>query len=255
MRKPLIIKGKTIGQGKPLICVPVMEPEADAVVSEVKALAERRVDMVEWRLDAFSKAKSPNAIREVLDRLEPYLKETILIYTFRSKKQGGLLELSPEQIYDIHQVGAESGAVDFVDVEFFEARHAASEIRKLQSMGTHVITSHHDFGGTPEGEVLAMLLEQMAESPTDAVKLAVMPNSVEDVLTLLKQTADFHRRYPGCPLITMSMGKLGAVSRVAGETFGSCVTFGAAKVASAPGQIEVDVLDTILEALRQEGEA
>ena len=103
MRKPLIIKGKTIGQGKPLICVPVMEPEADAVVSEVKALAERKVDMIEWRLDAFAKVESLNAIREVLDRLEPYLKETILVYTFRSQKQGGLLELSPEQIYDIQQ--------------------------------------------------------------------------------------------------------------------------------------------------------
>ena len=255
MRKPLIIKGKTIGQGKPLICVPVMEPEADAVVAEVKALAERKVDMIEWRLDAFAKAESLNAIREVLDRLEPYLKETILVYTFRSQKQGGLLELSPEQIYDIHQVGAESGAVDFVDVEFFEAKHAAAEIRKLQSLGAHVITSHHDFGETPKGDVIAMLLEQMAESTTDVVKLAVMPNSVEDVLTLLGQTADFHKKYPSCPLITMSMGKLGAVSRVAGETFGSCVTFGAGKEASAPGQIEMGVLDTILEALRQEDEA
>ncbi|MDD6505190.1 MAG: type I 3-dehydroquinate dehydratase, partial [Lachnospiraceae bacterium] len=68
--------------------------------------------MIEWRLDAFAKVESLNAIREVLDRLEPSLKETILVYTFRSQQQGGLLELSPEQIYDIQQVGAESGAVD-----------------------------------------------------------------------------------------------------------------------------------------------
>ena len=47
----------------------------------------------------------------------------------------------------------------------------------------------------------------------------------------------------------MSMGKLGAVSRISGEIFGSAMTFGSAKKASAPGQIEVTALQKILEIL------
>lgn len=255
MRKPLIIKGKTIGQGRPLICVPVMAPDAEHIVAEIQELAAQGTDMVEWRLDAFAQVTSLNAIRDVLERVEPYLEDTILVYTFRSKRQGGLLELSAEQIYDIHQVGAESKAVDFVDVEFFEAEKVHAEIKELQKLGAHVITSHHDFAQTPDAAVIAMLLEKMAESTTDMVKLAVMPNSVEDVLHLLEQTAQFHAKYPTCPLITMSMGSLGVVSRVAGETFGSCVTFGAGHKASAPGQIEAQKLAVILDALRQGDEA
>ena len=49
-------------------------------------------------------------------------------------------------------------------------------------------------------------------------------------------------------LITMSMGQLGVISRLAGGTFGSAMTFGAKtkELASAPGQIEVDELKNIL---------
>lgn len=51
------------------------------------------------------------------------------------------------------------------------------------------------------------------------------------------------------PFITISMGKLGAVSRICGETFGSCITFGAGTDASAPGQIPATQLRKILELL------
>ena len=116
MEKFLEIKRKKIGQGKPLICVPVMAKEKEEIVRQAKQLVERKTDMIEWRVDAFSGAESPNAIREVLEELNPMMSETILVYTFRSKKQGGLLQLSPEQISDIHLVAAESGVVDFIDV-------------------------------------------------------------------------------------------------------------------------------------------
>ena len=94
-----------------------------------------------------------------------------------------------------------------------------------------------------------MLLEQMKHSNADIVKLAMMPQDAEDVLRLLAETNRFHQRYPEQLLITMAMGKIGAVSRVSGEIFGSCVTFGAGKNASAPGQIKMEKLEEILEVL------
>ena len=117
-------------------------------------------------------------------------------------------------------------------------------------MGAKVITSHHDFHETPSSNVLFMLLEQMKHSNADIVKLAMMPQNTEDVLRLLEETNHFHKRYPMQPLITMSMGKLGTVTRVCGELFGSCVTFGAGKNASAPGQVPMAKLEEILEVLR-----
>ena len=243
------VKGKVIGEGKPLICISVMDSKKDDIVAEVKRLVDNHTEMIEWRVDAFEGVKSPNAVREVLKEVAPLVKNIILIFTFRSKEQGGQCSLESEKVFDLHQVAAESKVVDFIDVEYFYTEDADEEVHHLQKMGTRVITSHHDFHETPSADVLFMLLEQMKHSNADIVKLAMMPQSTDDVLRLLSETNHFHKRYPNQPLITMAMGKLGAISRVSGELFGSCVTFGAGKNASAPGQIPVSKLEEILEVL------
>lgn len=249
MGKTLTIKGRTLGNGKPLVCVPVMASTKESILEETKKLIEKKVEMIEWRVDAFSDVENMNALREVLCELAPLTKDVILVYTFRSAAQGGLKELPSETVFDIHQIAAETSVADLIDVEFFAEKKASKEIRLLHEMGAKVIASHHDFEETPEATVLHMLLEQMNESDADVVKLAVMPQSAQDVLALLTATAEFHEEYPKQPLITMSMGKLGMISRIAGETFGSCVTFGASEVASAPGQLPFDELSKILTLL------
>ena len=247
MTTGLQIKNRTFGVGRPLICVPVMASTKESIIEETKQLVADNIDVVEWRVDAFEGIQSLNAIREVLSELKNIVKDTVLIFTFRSKEQGGLVSLPYEKIYDLHQVAAESKIVDLIDVEYFQSENIDKEIRTLQKMGAKIVTSHHDFYETPSEEVLFMLLEQMKHSHADIIKLAVMPNSTEDVLRLLEETSHFHKRYPNQPLITMSMGKMGCISRISGEVFGSCVTFGAGRQASAPGQIPFDDLRKILD--------
>ena len=76
----------------------------------------------------------------------------------------------------------------------------------------------------------------MAEWGADICKIAVMPQSPQDVLTLLQATYDASQIIDR-PIITMSMGKTGAVSRLAGSTFGSAVTFGAAQKRRRPAKL------------------
>lgn len=251
MENLLCIKGKIIGKGKPLVCVPVMESSKEEILRETRRLEEAHTEMIEWRVDAFENVESPNAIREILNEMKHIIKESILVYTFRSKNQGGCKALSAADIYDIHQVAAESDVVDFIDVEYFEAKNPQKEIAMLREMGAYVIASHHDFEQTPDPEVIRMLLEQIRESGADVVKLAVTPQNMWDVLHLLEETNRFHENHPDYPLITMSMGAKGGISRVAGEFFGSCVTFGAGGQASAPGQLPVKQLEEILHILHQ----
>ena len=47
------IKGKTIGTGKPLLCVPVMESNKEEIIDELWTLAKSEADIVEWRIDTF----------------------------------------------------------------------------------------------------------------------------------------------------------------------------------------------------------
>ncbi len=87
----------------------------------------------------------------------------------------------------------------------------------------------------------------MQDLGADIPKIAVMPQSTKDVLTLLAATEEMASDFADRPIITMSMGPKGVISRLAGEAFGSSMTFGAAKKASAPGQMGVLDLDVVLE--------
>ena len=83
------------------------------------------------------------------------------------------------------------------------------------------------------------------------VKLAVTPKDMTDVLNLLHVTNDFSVDYPETPAVAMSMGKLGVISRMCGEAYGSCITFGILGESSAPGQVEVDDLAQVLNIIHQ----
>ena len=85
----------------------------------------------------------------------------------------------------------------------------------------------------------------------DIPKIAVMPQNRKDVLTLLAATEEMATNYADRPIITMSMAGTGVISRLCGEVFGSSMTFGAAKKASAPGQMGVNDLSTVLDLLHK----
>jgi 3-dehydroquinate dehydratase-1 len=113
-----------------------------------------------------------------------------------------------------------------------------------------VIGSYHNFDATPSDEELEKRLEIIAASGVDIPKMAVMPQDKMDVLRLMTFTLREQQKL-GKPLITMSMGKLGSISRVSGEAFGSSVTFGSIGQESAPGQIPVNKLEEMLEMVHQ----
>ena len=245
------IKGYEIGKGKPLICVPVMETEKEQIIEKIKRLSESEAEMIEWRIDAFTHWQDYNAIREVFESTKEWLEKKIFLATFRSKRQGGVSEITPEQRDDIQDLIVEAGCVDLIDVEFFEETHPAMKIKKLQKKGIKVVASHHDFDETPEREVMKMIVEKMCVGNADIVKLAVMPHNMEDVLSLLSVTGQFAEENDDTPIITMSMGTLGMVSRICGESFGSAVTFAADQGGSAPGQLALNDMTEILDRLHR----
>ena len=85
----------------------------------------------------------------------------------------------------------------------------------------------------------------MEQLGADIAKIAVMPRRPEDVAVLLGVTSEAVEMM-SCPVMTMSMGGQGVISRMAGQIFGSAVTFGTVGQASAPGQIPLDRLKEIL---------
>lgn len=131
---------------------------------------------------------------------------------------------------------------------------------QAHGLGIDVVASFHDFEATPADEVLEEVLARMVREGADLAKIAVWPTSAHDVARLLgvcaRATAGARERSGlGVPVAAMSMGALGAVSRVA-PAFGSALTFavvpdeqGQAR-ASAPGQLPIQDVRRCLELLR-----
>lgn len=247
MKRILQIKGQQINGERPVICVPIVAETSEKICSQAVEFVRRNAPMVEWRLDYFEDIHEDAAVLEVLSRLKNICVNTVLLVTIRSIRQGGVSRLREKELIHLLNLLAESGCVDFLDVEFFELSNPRKVIEQIRKQGVYVITSHHDFHETPPYDVMMMLLRQMEEGGADIVKLAVMPTEEKDVLTLLSVTNDFYRQNESVPIISMSMGKMGLVSRLSGQTFGSCVTFAVMGASSAPGQPRAEELTKVLD--------
>lgn len=129
------------------------------------------------------------------------------------------------------------GAAQVVAVDVELARGCLPRLAAAAGMaGVDVVASTHFFDRTPPREEISGLLAAMQAAGADVAKVAVMPREDADVLTLLVATSQA-RASLDVPLVTMSMGERGVVTRLAGGVFGSALTFATAGgQASAPGQ-------------------
>lgn len=246
------VRNLTIGEGRPKICVPIVGVTKQEILSQAEKLREVPAEIVEWRADWFEGVRDMEQVKDVLRSLWEVLGELPLLFTFRTKAEGGEKEIDEEAYRALNLAVIQSGGADLVDVEIFRGEACAKEIiEEAHVFGVHVIASNHDFAKTPEKEEIIRRLRYMQEMDADILKIAVMPNSKKDVLTLLAATEEMSRKYADRPLVTMSMGGDGAISRMGGEIFGSAITFGTAGQASAPGQMEAKELKKVLDMIHK----
>ena len=246
------VRGLTIGEGIPKIIVPLTgKMPADLMKQAQRAGKEPGVDAVEWRVDFYEHALWPAQVLAALKAMRTALGEIPLLFTCRTAKEGGELDIEKEDYYALNLTAARSGLVDLVDVEIDMAEDVADHIALLHELGMKVVASHHDFEKTPEEGELRACLERGWVVGGDISKLAVMPQCPEDAEHLLAAAKTVHDE-SGRPLIAISMGSFGIASRTEGERWGSAMTFAALGAASAPGQIPVAQLKKELERIHAE---
>ncbi len=246
------VRGVRIGEGMPKICVPIVGVTAEEIKAAAHVAKMAEPDVVEWRADWFSCVEEENQVRTVLEELRKILGNIPLLFTFRTKGEGGERMLDQAAYVRLNKKVAQSGLVDLLDVELFTGDAAVKElVACAHAAGVKVIASNHDFKKTPAADVIAERLFRMKELGADIPKIAVMPADRADVLTLLAATGQAAAGIKG-PIITMSMAGTGLVSRICGETFGSALTFGTAGKASAPGQMDAKDLRRILTLLHED---
>ena len=246
------VRNIEIGAGIPKICVPIVGVTREEILAAAENIKSTKADVVEWRVDWFENVFEFDKVEEVLKELRDALGNIPILMTFRTSKEGGEKAIEPEAYARLNIKAAQTGYVDFVDVEIFTGDEIVKKIIDgVHAAGARVIASNHDFFKTPAQSDIVYRLRKMQDMGADIPKIAVMPTCKQDVITLLSATLEMSEKYADRPIITMSMAGTGVVSRLTGETFGSALTFGAATKASAPGQINVNELAQVLDIIHK----
>lgn len=222
-----------------------LEIEAPALVAVLRGPAAERdasaaeglgADLVEVRLDLVS-ADPIEVIRKVREATG-----LPIIATNRTAGEGGGFRGGEDERIEI--LAEASAWADLVDVEFL----APGRDRLIDKVEKPLIISYHDFEGMPGLEGTRSILAEIFDAGADIAKIALTPSSLGDCLGLLQLVLETER-----PLSLMGMGDLGKHLRVVAPVYGSVLTYGHMGTATAPGQIPVEALKGLLDALLAEG--
>ena len=271
--------------GLPAVAVSLTGPSLAQARTQARSAIDAGADVLELRVDLLEEAGALAApapldvataaaqvleclrgLREAIDTTDGADAGSPVLLTCRTAAEGGRAQVD-DTAYGSLLRSVLDGLTDWAP----ERRPAAIDIEvqrgclpqvcaQAHALSIDVVASFHDFEATPADEALEEVLARMAREGADLAKIAVWPTSADDLARLLgvcaRATAGAGERSGlGVPVAAMSMGALGAVSRVA-PAFGSALTFavvpdeqGQAR-ASAPGQMPIQDVRRCLELLR-----
>ncbi len=234
------IRNTVLGAGLPKIAVPNVGTTAEEILTAAEKIKSAKPDLMEWRIDYYAAGVNDfDKLNTTAKKLRQEVGELPILVTFRTKNEGGVCSLAEDQYLNLIEYVITNRLGDAVDIELFhDEKRVKSLVNLAHDYNVVVIMSNHDFEKVPAKDVIEFRLRKMAQLGADVPKLACMPHSAADVLTLLAATTEMNAEISN-PLITMAMGDIGKVTRIAGQVFGSSLSFGAVGQTSAPGQLSI----------------
>lgn len=223
------------------IAVPITDKSEIDILNKAFLINSSKADMVEWRVDFYEDVQNANKVLETLQNLRDIVTNKQIIFTLRTKYQGGNIEVSQDYYMELNTRVSNSKYVDYIDIEM-------QYLDKIENIEVQIIGSYHNFNETPSRDEILSIFKDMESKKADILKIALMPNTAKDVLILLDATYDMYRGTDR-PIISISMGELGKISRISGGLFGSSLTFASLGKGSAPGQMSLEELSLAMELL------
>lgn len=210
------------------IAIPIFQNDCKDVIEVAHDCIDKGADVLEFRIDAL---KNPD-IKEIKDTINEI--NFPMIATNRISTEGGSFKGPEEDRINILYECAD--LVDYVDIEL---QSNDEYIKKIHDTGVKTIVSYHDFEKTPDLNEITYIVEKEQELG-DIAKVAFMPQNLEDTLTILAVLSHCENT------IAISMGDLGSYTRVMASKFNSPITFAAGRDATAPGQIDIETMKSLL---------
>lgn len=210
------------------IAIPIFQAKKEDVIKVAEDCIEKGADVLEFRIDALD---NPNFkdIQEIIEEIN-----FPMIATNRISSEGGSFKGTEEERIDILLKCAP--LVDYVDIEL---QSDDKYIKQIHDTGVTTIVSYHDFHKTPEINEIMYIVEK-EHKLGDIAKVAFMPNDLDDTLKILAILSHCENT------IAISMSDLGSYTRVMASKFDSPITFAAGTDVTAPGQIDIETMKSLI---------
>ena len=216
------------------VCVTIAESNPRKIVNEIKkALAD--ADYAELRLDFLK----PNQIPFCLTRSKKYLKRCIC--TIRPTTEGGKFQGSEKERISIIKLVSEFEPY-LLDIEYNTLRKNQALQRYLESTGTNILVSWHDFVKTPNENMLGTMLQRMSKFSKN-IKIVTTAKTIGDTIRVLALYKNHAKKNN---LICFAMGDYGRMSRILCTKLGSPYTYVSLDKPVAPGQFSLKEMKSIL---------
>lgn len=252
----LKVRNITLGTGQPKVCVSLIARNFEELFAEALRISKLDCDMIEWRADYFMYVNDISFMRKAAYFIRYAIEDKPLIFTFRTLDEGGGQDIEPAYYFELNRYMVHTGLVDIIDLEIAKlAENETDVVRFAKQNNVKVLLSNHDFTKTPTENELTELIYDMRYLGADICKVAVMPNDMKDVLTILESSNRIQTERDNIPFVLIGMGEVGRLTRLTGELFGSVLTFASSgKHDSAPGQMRIPELRQGLDVLGKRNE-
>lgn len=247
MKKTVSLGGVILGEGMPKIGVPVMGKNLTEIAAAAERAAQARADVIELRIDSLSAAPE----REEAIRACRIVREygIPVLFTLRTQRDGGPGTADAAAYEALLMAAAESGACEAIDCELSVGEEAFARIvHAAHAAGVAVVGSSHEFGHIGDMQRAADWLKRQEALGADVCKAAVMTHSASEAMEAMLVMTSAGEALE-CPMIAIAMGPAGVLTRIGAQCMGSCLSFGTAGEASAPGQIDAGALRGVLETV------
>lgn len=216
------------------ICIAITGSTAAEMIGKARAaLADS--NFLEFRLDYLD---HPLAALPLLRSFLAEQPSLTAIATCRRSPIGGRFAGSLDAELDVLTAAASSG-FPLADLEIESAEQMLpQQIADLRATGVALIVSYHDFHATGDLEAVTV---RIARFQPEFAKIVPTAQTLADNLSLFRLLA---RSGQSQPIVGITMGEYGQISRVLGPHFGSAFTFASTAQGeeSAPGQLTARTL-------------
>ncbi len=210
------------------IAIPIFQKNKELILKTAHECIMKGADILELRIDGIENP-NPKLVKEIIEDIN-----FPLIATNRIKAEGGLFKGTEDERIAILRESCD--VADYVDIELQSDK---KHIKEITDTGVKTIISYHNFKKTPHLDYLINIIKK-EQDLGDIAKIAVMPNSLEDTLTVLALLSHFENT------VAISMGEIGSYTRVVASKFNAPFTFATANDTTAPGQIDIETMKLLI---------